>query len=71
MFFTHDLGLAAFLMINNLKLTNAYIEKSGKYCFEFDDPNNCAKQLSIDFVNSCCTKFDAQLKSLKKILRTP
>jgi len=66
---TNDLGLAAFLLTKGFVLCDAYISSAGIYKFYFDDPDGKIRQSAIEFINSDCAKFDAQLRNLKKILR--
>jgi len=70
MFVTNDLGLSAYLMIKGLTLCDARIDSYGKYIFEFEDPENKAKKLSINFLNSDCAKFDQQVRNLRTLLKT-
>ena len=69
MFKTHDLGTAAFLMVKGCRLHNAYINDRKVFVFEFDGDEQEIRKLSIDYLNSECAKFDAQVKNLKKILK--
>jgi hypothetical protein len=69
-FITNDLGTAAFLMIRGCKLLNAYVDQRKVYVFEFGGDKEENRRLAIDYLNSECSKFDAQLKNLKKILKT-
>lgn len=64
---TSDLALAAFLVMRGLPLLNA-TRTSGKFEFIFNDSDNKAIQLSIEFVNSEFSKFDNHVRTLKKIL---
>lgn len=66
---THDLALAAFLLVYGFKLLDAFISPTGVYVFCFDDSGGKIHQTAVDFINSDCAKFDAQIKNLKKILR--
>ena len=65
---THDLATAAYLMMNGFTLKTATREKSGKFLFEFLDPDQRAEQACIEFVNSESAKFDANIKNLKNII---
>ena len=67
-FQTSDLAIAAYLMMRGLKLSNASVQKGGRFMFKFEDPNNEAFQMSIEYVNSESAKFDAHIKNLKNIL---
>lgn len=68
-FQTSDIAIAAFIMTKGLRLKSCHIDNSGKYFFEFEDPNNLGVQYSIDFINSECSQFDNQMKNLRKILK--
>lgn len=70
MYRTSDLSIAAFLKTRGLKLTSAYKESSGKFNFEFDDPQSMANSLVVEFANSELSLFDANLRALKKMLNS-
>ena len=70
MFTTHDLGLAAYLMIRSHKLCAAYINERKIYVFEFDDQDGQIRQTAVDYLNSDCSLFDAQVRNLKNILKS-
>ena len=70
MFTTNDLGLSAYLMIHGLSLIDASINERGIYVFEFEDPNNEARKLSIKFLNSECAKYDQQVRNLRTLLKS-
>ena len=70
MFITNDLGLSAYLMVQGLTLRDARVDSYGKFIFEFEDPENKAKKLSIKFLNSDCAKFDQQIRNLRTLLKT-
>ena len=67
-FQTSDLAIAAYLMMRGLKLSDASVQKGGRFMFRFEDPNNEAFTMSIEYVNSESAKFDAEIKNLKNIL---
>ena len=69
MYLTHDIALAAFLMMKGLSLKDAYVNPSGVYVFEFDNPDQNARSLAIEFLNSECSNFDNQMRNLRKILK--
>lgn len=69
-FTTSDIALAAYLLMKNLSLISCKIESSGKYFFLFEDSNQQAAKLSIDFLNSECSRFDNQMRNLRKILNS-
>jgi hypothetical protein len=68
MFRTSDIALAAYLMMQSLKLKSASREPSGRFKFEFDDPDGLAPEYAVNYVNSEAAKFDAHVKNLKNIL---
>ena len=68
MFKTSDIALAAYLMMQGLKLKNASREPSGRFRFEFEDPDGTAPDHAVNYVNSEAAKFDAHVKNLKNIL---
>ena len=68
MYKTSDLGIAAYLMMHDFVLVNAARENSGRFLFEFEDPDAKAQAFAIKFVSSCCCKFDGHVKNLKKLI---
>jgi len=68
MFRTSDIAHAAYLMLKGLKLTLATREPSGKFKFEFEDPNELAKSYVVEYITSNYASFDTHLKNLKKLL---
>ena len=70
MYKTHDIAVTAFLMIKGLSLKDAYVNASGTYVFELEDPEDKARQLAIEFLNSECSRFDNQMRNLRKILKS-
>lgn len=69
MYITNDIAVASYLMMRGLSLKDAFISQSGKYVFELEDPQGVANKLSIEFLNSDCSKFDNQMRNLRKILK--
>ena len=65
---TSDIGIAAFIMMKGLKLIEAKRSQTGRFSFVFEDPNDQAKKLAVDYLNSESAKFDANMKNLKNIL---
>tara|TARA_Y100000593_G_scaffold41778_1_gene80078 strand:- start:447 stop:671 length:225 start_codon:yes stop_codon:yes gene_type:complete len=68
LFETNDIAIAAYLMMKGLPLKDCSIAPTGKYIFIFHDPNNLAHQLSLEFLNSDCSRFDNQMRNLRKLL---
>ena len=69
MYETSDLGIAAYLMLKNLNLKSCNVLPSGRYCFQFDDPNGLAQDLSMDFLKSDFSKYDDKMRTLRKMLK--
>ena len=69
MFVTNDLGTAAFLLVKGSKLANAFINEKNIFVFEFSGDSQKNRQLAIEYLNSDCAKFDAQIKNLKNVLK--
>lgn len=67
MFITSDLGFAAFLMIKGFKLFSAS-KDSGRFVFEFEDPESSANSLSVEYLNSEFPRYDNAVRTLKKLL---
>lgn len=70
MFKTNDLGTAAFLLIKGCELSNAYINSHKVFVFEFAGDVEKNRKMAIEYINSDCAMFDAQIKNLKKILNS-
>lgn len=67
---TSDLPLTAFLVIKGLKLVTAEKSAGGKFEFVLEDPEGKARELAIEYVNSDFSKFDNQIRNIKKVLYT-
>lgn len=63
---TSDMALAAYLKLKGLKLV--LCERQDKFIFEFEDDDDIADKLALEFINSECRKFDDEMRSLKKII---
>lgn len=57
-------------MIKGCKLADAYVNDKKVFVFEFDGDKQKLKKLAIEYLNSDCAMFDAQIKNLKKILQS-
>jgi len=68
MFKTNDLATAAFLIVRGCELSNAYVSDKKVFVFEFNDDPDKIRKIAIEYINSECALFDAQVKNLKKIL---
>ena len=60
-FQTSDIGIAAYVMMQGLKLKQASRGHNGRFNFIFDDPNDLGKEYAVDYVNSEPAKFDANI----------
>jgi hypothetical protein len=67
-FITSDIGIAAYLQLQGYKLLNCCRQPTGKFHFEFLDPDGSCKFKSIEFLESDFCKFDNLVRNLKKIL---
>ena len=70
MFETNDLGTAAFLMLKGCALHDAYVNDRKIFVFKFEGEEAKNRKLAIEYLNSECSRFDAQVKNLKKILNS-
>ena len=66
---TNDIGLAAYLMLKKLPLQKAYVEPSGRYVFVFEDKDDKAQSLSMEFLSSDFSIFDDKMRLLRKMIR--
>tara|TARA_Y100000114_G_C11711764_1_gene303847 strand:+ start:884 stop:1132 length:249 start_codon:yes stop_codon:yes gene_type:complete len=67
-FVTSDIGIAAYLQLQGVKLTKCKRQDSGKFYFEFLDTEDKCKILSLQFLESDFCRFDNNVRNLKKIL---
>ena len=67
-FVTSDIGIAAYLQLQGVKLISCRRLDSGKFHFEFDDPTEQGKLKALEFLDSDLCKFDNNVRNLKKIL---
>lgn len=67
-FKTSDLSLAAFLTMKGLTLLRCTKTTVGKFEFIFEDPEEKAPGLSMNYLNSEFCKFDNHVRTLKKML---
>ena len=67
-FQTSDIGIAAYVMMQGLKLKDASRGHNGRFNFVFEDPQGLGKKFAVDYVNSESARFDANMKNLKNIL---
>ena len=68
MYSTSDIGIAAYLQLRGVKLTDCKRLETGKFHFSFEDPENNCPSLSLEFLDSDFCKFDNNVRNLKKIL---
>ena len=50
-FKTSDIGIAAFIMMKGLRLSNASRAQTGRFMFEFEDPNDLAKKYAVRYIS--------------------
>lgn len=67
-FKTSDLSLAAFLTMKGLTLLRCTKTTVGKFEFVFEDAEEKAPGLSMNYLNSDFCKFDNHVRTLKKML---
>ncbi len=67
-FVTSDIGIAAYLQLQGFKLVSCNRLDSGKFHFEFEDPQNQCRIKSLEFLESDFCRFDNNVRNLKKIL---
>ena len=67
-FSTSDIGIAAYLQLLGRKLLKCKRLETGKFYFEFADPDDDCRIKSIEFLESDFCKFDNNVRNLKKIL---
>ena len=67
---TSDLSLAAFLSMKGLEILKAKKLSGGRFEFVLADPLDKGDALSLEYVNSDFSKFDNQIRLIKKVLYT-
>jgi len=67
-FTTSDIGIAAYLQLKGYKLMVCNRGPTGKFYFEFKDPESSAQSEALEFLDSDFCKFDNNVRNLKKIL---
>ncbi len=65
---TTDLALAAYIKMRGLRLVRTEKDEFERTVFVFDDGMDLADTLRVEFANSECCKFDAELRHLKKLI---
>jgi hypothetical protein len=63
---TSDIALAAYLKLKGLRLVEC--SREDRFVFKFEDPENKAEGLALDFINSEIRRYDDEMRSLKKII---
>jgi len=70
---TRDLAVAGYLYMEGLPLRKA--ERRGReFVFQFEDPRDEGNpdgrwdRLHLDFANSACSRYDAAIRTLKKMV---
>ena len=65
---TTDLALMAFYLLRGLELVRATRKgESDQYVFHYDDPEDRAENLRIEWINSDLKRFDNEVRTLKKL----
>ncbi len=64
---TTDIGVAAYLLMNGLRVLSARRLAGGAFRFEFLDPGMVAEDLQIEYVNSEARRFDEAVRAMKKL----
>jgi len=68
MYTTSDIGIAAYLQLKKFKLVQCKRLETGKFYFEFEDPNSECAAIALEFLDSEFCNFDNNVRNLKKIL---
>lgn len=68
MYTTSDIGIAAYLQLKKFKLVQCKRLETGKFYFEFEDPNSECAIIALEFLDSEFCNFDNNVRNLKKIL---
>ena len=63
---TKDLALAAYLKMKGIPIVRA-TRRGRDFEFTFRDPDGLWDSLTIEFVNSECSRYDDSMRSLKKL----
>lgn len=66
---TTDLGTAAYIKSRGVSIhgVRKVSSKGGQFVFMFRDDDCVCRRYQIEFMNSDCRKFDAAVRSLKKL----
>tara|TARA_Y100001937_G_scaffold127853_1_gene201369 strand:- start:3238 stop:3477 length:240 start_codon:yes stop_codon:yes gene_type:complete len=67
-FVTSDIGIAAYLQLQGIKLLSCRRLENGKFYFQFDDTKQDCRIKSLEFLESDFCKFDNNVRNLKKVL---
>ena len=59
---TPDLSVAAYLAMKGMRLIKASKTSSGRFEFVFDDPNNEAESMTLEYFNSEFCTFDNNIR---------
>ena len=66
-FVTHDLSLAAYLLMKGMVLQSAQ-KAAGKFEFVFSDPDDAANKMSLEFIGSDFAVYDGYVRTLRGML---
>jgi len=64
---TSELVIAAYWKLHGLKLVRMRRLGRRKFAFLFADPEGKSEELTIQWANSECHRFDTEMRSLKKL----
>ena len=69
---TNDLAVAAYLLMRGKKLLDTSVEPiTGKYVFLFEDSDNNARAIAIQFLSSECFIYDSYIRMLRGMMSNP
>ena len=64
---TTDLGIAAYIHMKGVPIIGCKRDTKNRFSYEFDDVTEVCEIYQIEFINSCCRKFDAAVRNMKKL----
>lgn len=64
---TTDLGIAAYIHMKGVDILGVKMDLNNRYSYEFDDTGQVCEKYQIAYINSCCRKFDAAVRNMKKL----
>lgn len=66
-FTTSDLGLSAYILMKGVEIIE--VKNTRPFTFVFKNEGNICNNLSIEFLNSEASRYDASMKKIKLILK--